>query len=210
MYNHLLPIFKTLNHGCTKGLILKLFYLANGPIGDLSVDMFGLIIKYMFGSIDDISTIFEYDKIDAIFKPISMYSYDLKIVLDKYCGDDEIGITILKHISDNDYKMKTKQVKRIERKFYDLSVSDENEYIEFLKKICYLNDVRRVNIYSSRHFGLWGILLNINHNLHNFVCITNINDDGTLCKNINQQYKKYSLTRDDIKMFKLSCKVGHY
>lgn len=210
MYNHLLPIFKTLNHGCTKRLILKLFYLVNGDVYDLSDDVFGLIMKYMFGLVDNINTIFEYDKIDAIFKPISMYSYDLKIVLDKYCGDDEIGITILKHISDNDYKMKTKQVKHIDDKFYDLSVRDENEYMEFFKKIFQLNDVKSVNIYYPKQFHLWVIRLNMNHNLYNFACITNINNDGSQCKNMNEQYKKYKLTRHDIKMIKWGCSVGYY
>lgn len=207
MYNHIIPIFKTLNHGCTKKLVLKLFYLVNSNIYDLSVDVFGLIMKYMFRSIDDISTIFEYDKKDELFKPISMYSYDLKIVLDKYCEDDEIGIQILKHISDNDYKLKTKQIKNIESKFYDLSTKDENEYAEFFKKMLCLNDRRRVNIYYPNYYHLWVVFLDINYKRYNFVCVTNINNNGLICDNIN---KKYKLRRLDIKMVKWRYKQIYY
>ncbi len=105
-YSSFIPIFSKLKHQCSKQLITKLFNILCWFKIELSDDLYSYVLILMIGSFkNDIRVVYAFDDNNKL-QPISKLSYDFKIILEKYYGDNERGTNILKHISNQDYNNK--------------------------------------------------------------------------------------------------------
>ncbi len=111
-YLSLIQTFSNLRHKCSTLLINKLIYISLWCKCVASDDLFCYIVSLMFNTSNlkntnqpgDLHTreIYMIDNKIKKLIPISKISYNFEIILEKYCGSNEIGINILKHISEID------------------------------------------------------------------------------------------------------------
>ncbi len=105
-YSRFGPIFPILKHECSKQLIAKLFNILCWFKIELSDDLYSYIVAIMFKTFaTDIRVAYAFNDNNQL-QPISKLSYDFKIILEKYYGNNERGTNILKHISCEDYMNK--------------------------------------------------------------------------------------------------------